>query len=124
MVRHYKPKSERGDAWTQEELLRAKQAVQRKEMSLSKASKVFAIPKTTLGRHVRGKTDIKFPGVKRFGRETALRAVFELELEQYVLKLQQMFHGITQTDLRTLAFDLAEKNELPHPFNKRKCMAG
>lgn len=124
MVRHYKRKSIRGSSWGEEALQKARTAVMKEEMSLAKASKIFGIPKTTLRRHSCPKQKIKYPGKKRFGRETVLGRKFEDELEGYVVKMQQMFHGITPVDLRTLAFDLAEKNNIPHPFNREKGMAG
>ena len=35
-----------------------------------------------------------------------------------------MLFGITRQDLRSLAFQLAEKNGIPHAFNATKMMAG
>ncbi|XP_055633226.1 uncharacterized protein LOC129773613 [Toxorhynchites rutilus septentrionalis] len=48
----------------------------------------------------------------------------EEELVQHLLDLEKRFYGITMTNVRKLAFDLAEKNGLPHPFNKCTKMAG
>ncbi|GBM78850.1 hypothetical protein AVEN_157809-1 [Araneus ventricosus] len=44
-------------------------------------------------------------------------------LVQHLIYLEERLFGITLSDLRTLAFELAEKNSIPHVFNTEKRMA-
>ena len=46
------------------------------------------------------------------------------ELVEYLLSLESMMFGLTTNDVRNLAFQLAEKNNLPNSFNKAKRKAG
>ena len=48
----------------------------------------------------------------------------EKELVEYLLSLESMMFGLTTNDVRNLAFQLAEKNNLPNSFNKAKRKAG
>jgi len=54
---------------------------------------------------------------------TALNADFETELVQYATEMQRRYFGLSSLNLRKLAFDLAERNGLLHPFSKEKCIA-
>ena len=47
----------------------------------------------------------------------------EKELVEY-LSLESMMFGLTTNDVRNLAFQQAEKNNLPNSFNKAKRKAG
>ncbi|XP_053685729.1 uncharacterized protein LOC128735260 [Sabethes cyaneus] len=51
-------------------------------------------------------------------------AVQEKELVQHLLQLEERFYGLSMRDVKELAFELAERNNLPHPFNKALRMAG
>ena len=44
----------------------------------------------------------------------------EKELVKYSLSLESMIFGLTTNDVRNLAFQLAEKNNLPNFFKKLK----
>jgi hypothetical protein len=46
------------------------------------------------------------------------------EIVKHVLSLESCFFGLTATDLRKPAFQLAEKYKLPHRFNTEKRIAG
>jgi len=48
----------------------------------------------------------------------------ERELEKYLVDMETKFFGLTTADVRRLAFQLAEKNGLLHPFSKVKQAAG
>ena len=91
--------------------------------SIRKAAIQFDIPNSTLERHVNQK--VQNPGIQSWGgRSPVLNEDLENELEEYALKMQAMFHGLTPVDLRKLAFDLAEINKVPHTFNTEKEIAG
>lgn len=48
----------------------------------------------------------------------------EKELVEYALLMENRFFGLTLRELRSLAFEVAERNNLPHNFNRGKQMAG
>ena len=120
MVRVYKRKSARGQ-YGMDNLHAAIAKVSSGEMSKRKAEAVFGVPRKTLTRHLKGQ--VKVPGsLGRF--KPALGNDYEKALVDHAIALQQMLFGLTTTDFRKLAFDIAEKLGLPHPFNKDDKMAG
>jgi hypothetical protein len=46
------------------------------------------------------------------------------ELAEYVFVMENRFFGLMLTEMRGLAFDLAERNKISHNFNKMIKMAG
>ncbi|CAH1992695.1 unnamed protein product [Acanthoscelides obtectus] len=58
------------------------------------------------------------------GRKTALPPELETELVKYLLIMDQMYYGLTRKDLRSMAFQLARRNSLPHPFSFLRESAG
>jgi hypothetical protein len=45
-------------------------------------------------------------------------------MSAHIINLETRFFGMTRKDLRKLTFQLAEKDELKHRFNKEKGIAG
>lgn len=83
-------------------------------MGYRKASKLYAIPQTTLERKVKEAREkglsSKEAAEKRLGRfKTVFSEAQENELVDYILYLEERLFGLTLTDLRKLAFDLAVK---------------
>ncbi|XP_072381731.1 uncharacterized protein [Diabrotica undecimpunctata] len=98
-------------------------------MGYRKASKLYAIPQTTLERKVKEAREkglsSKEAAEKRLGRfKTVFSEAQGNELVDYILYLEEILFGLSLTDLRKLAFDLAVKNHIPHVFNEDKKMAG
>lgn len=117
-------RSNRG-LWTEASMQSAMDKVKNKELSLSEASKTFSVPKATLFRHLQGKNKIAQGCKKHLGRfEQTFDEVFESELEQYVFEMEERLFGVTNNDLRRLAFQLAERNGLHHSFNRASGLAG
>ena len=48
----------------------------------------------------------------------------EIQLKQRVLEMEGLFYGMTTTDLRRIAYDFAEANNINHVFNRRRRLAG
>lgn len=124
MVRNYIRKTTRGAGgnWTQENLHLALQAVKTGGCSQNEAAINFGIPEATLRRYIRKAPD-KFPvGNGRF------RPVFSAEMEKalvdYTLEVSGRFYGLTSEQLRQLAYEFAERNNLPHNFDRVTKMAG
>ena len=93
-------------------------------MGLNAASRTFNIPKPTLKRHLDDKNKYAKNGRTYSGHPQVLSEELESLLVQHIINLDAMLFGITRQDLRSLAFQLAEKNGLPHAFNATKMMAG
>ena len=120
MVRMYKRKSERR-SWSLETVQMAVNAVKNSELSIREASSVYGVPKSTLERHKNKK--VLTPGcLGRF--RPVLNAEFEKELVDYCVAMQNRLFGLTVRDLRSMAFQLAEKNHLDHGFDSEKQLAG
>ena len=116
MVRNYKRKSSRG-SYGKEALDVAVAKIRNGEMSKRKASLTFGIPRKTLNRHLNGLA--RNPGsLGRFS--PVLNQEYEDALVKHAVDLQRMFFGLASDDLRKLAFDVAEKNHLDHPFKKNR----
>ena len=48
----------------------------------------------------------------------------EDELYSYILSMEERLFGLTKDDLRSMVFELAERNSIPHNFNKETKKAG
>ena len=91
------------------------------ELSIREASAVYGIPKSTLERHKNKKVQV--PGcLGRF--QPTFDVDIEKELVSYCVDMQHRLFGLSLTDLRQLAFKLAERNGLSHKFNEDKQVAG
>ena len=118
MPRSYKRTTTR-QTWTESQLAAARHEVACGISVLATAVK-YGIPRTTLKRRIAFPTMTMSMGPK----EAVFTAEQENELVQHLLDLESRFYGLTQKDVQKLGFELAERNFLPHPFNKVKKMAG
>lgn len=125
MVRNYIRKSKRQE-WSLENLKRAVDAVIKKEMGLKKASAQFNVPKTTIRSYVQKKLkDDNVELKKSLGYYVPVfSSAQETEFVEYLQEMEARLFGLTMINCRHLAFQLAEKNNLVHPFNKDIQMAG
>lgn len=116
MVREYKRNSTRG-SYGKEALDAAIDKVKTGQMSKRKASQTYGVPRKTLNRHLCG--SVKKPGsLGRFA--PVLNKEYEEALVKHAIELQRMFFGLAPGDIRRLAFELAEKIGLEHPFKNKK----
>ena len=120
MVRNYKRKMQQG-SWNIDSLRRAVRDIKEKKLSTRRASERYGIPRGTLHRHV-------FDQVKKPGKLGRFHTVFPIEYEKklkiHILDLEKRLYGVTVLQMRRMAYELAEKLGLPHPFNKEKRLAG
>lgn len=127
MVGNYKRKSSRQD-WSEEDMKAAIRAIEAKEMGWLRASKTFNVPFGTLRRRANNVKGNKFStGFKKGymgGKRTTFSVEQEQELVQHVKNLENRFFGMTTLELRKLAYQWAEKNKIPHTFNKEIEEAG
>ena len=95
-------------------------SVKDSKMGYLKASKTYNVPKTTLIRRVQGKNKIA-KGVNKFlgNKESILPKNIEDELYSYIISMEERLFGLTKDDLRSMVFQLAERNNVdPHNFNR------
>jgi len=104
-------------AWTLDAMGTAVKAVKEGQMSIRHAASSYGVPKSTLERHINGK--VVKPGTLG-GKQPVLDKIFENQLVVHVLEMQSRFFGITPSDLKRLAFQLAMRNNIIHPFSKTK----
>src|SRR6218665_3010698 len=121
MVRNYKRKTEQNTLWTPEIMQAAVTDIRSNQISLRQAEQTYGIPHATIRRHLM-KT-VKTPG--KLGRfRCTLNEEYETELLQYIIDMQQRFYGSSLTDVRQLAFQFAERNNIDVPFSKVTQLAG
>lgn len=98
------------------------------KMGYKKASITYSVPKSTLKDRIK---KVKAGGLsseeathKQLGHWTVFTEAQEAELANHIMNLEERLSGLTLTDIRELAFQLAEKNKIPHTFNMEKKRAG
>jgi len=114
--------------WTKDDLQKAVEDIKANNFTIRAAARAYQIPRTTLQQYVNSKTrkhqlsaDHE-PG--RVGRYPALGKDFETELCEHAKLLSDLYFGITKEQLCKLAYELAWKNGMKHPFNVDKQSAG
>lgn len=113
MVHHYKKKSNRGD-WTEEAMQRAMEEA--RKSSIAEASRRYKIPIGTLHRHLKSGS-----AKQSLGRYTQVfTRAMELEIVKHAKDLDSKYYGLTRESLKELAYLLAVRNDIPHPFQNGK----
>lgn len=103
--------------WNEGDMERAIIAVRQHEMGTLKASKMFNVPRSTLQRSAKkiALQPIEAAQIK-LGRKAILGDNLENELVRYILEMEAKFHGLTRKDVRRMAYTLATRNHIKHPF--------
>ncbi|CAH2092167.1 unnamed protein product [Euphydryas editha] len=111
--------------WDPEAMKKAVEAVRTKEMGYKKAVKLFNVPRATLKDYVK-KSDKPIEDIvsAKMGRKPILPVELEEELVGYCLQMEKNYYGVTASDLKRMAFQLAIRNNIPHPFSLTKKKAG
>ena len=99
-------------------------ALKNKQMGINKAAKTFSIPKTTLLRRFKQKNKYANDSTIQLGRPIDIPMELEQQLAEHCLKLESMFYGLTPTNVRKLAYQLASTNNIKTRFNDDKQIAG
>jgi len=109
--------------WSEEDLKHAFRAYRNNIYGLNQCQRVYGVPKATIKRHSDNK-NIFVNEQKKIGTPTTFNPDMEKELVIHILALDSLFFGYTITDIRKLAYDIAEKYSPNHKFNKEKKIAG
>lgn len=120
MVRTYKRKTARA-SYTKDTLLSVMNMVASGEISKRQAMLKFGVPRSTIAKRMKT-PDVNPENLGRFKR--VFSDDYEKELVDYATEMQNRFYGLSINDLRSLAFQLAERNNIDHPFDKHQKLAG
>ncbi|XP_062253798.1 zinc finger MYM-type protein 4-like isoform X3 [Platichthys flesus] len=125
MPRNYTRKTTRGQTSFAEMEIAAAEVMQGKK-SLRKAGRDRNIDKTTLKRFIKKKEKGEVKSVA-WGAVAEAKRIFtdemEEELANQLKQLADQFHGLAPVKCRKLAFEYAEKNNIPVPANwtEKRC---
>ncbi|GFR64041.1 transposase [Elysia marginata] len=127
MVRNYEEKTTRGTF--SKDVMEAAVNTVLSGTSIRKAAEQFDLNYKTLGRYVLLQQKNGTLGGISFGYESEKRRIFASQLEalliDYVIESSNIYYGLTFKDLRTLAYEVAVKNQLKIPTSwEENKMAG
>lgn len=111
--------------WDPQDMANAIRAVQNGEMGWLRASKAFNVPFTTLRRRASNankRVKNNSTGLGRFF--TTFTPEQEKSIVDHLKQMEQRLFGITCKELRSLIYEWAEINKIPHRFNKNEKRAG
>lgn len=124
MVRNYKRKTDRGK-WDIKKMELAVKEVLSGQVSCKRASQTYDLPRSTLQRKVEEYKKNQTFEMKGLG---SFKPIFtraqEEELALYIKDMESRLFGLSPKDVRKLAYQLAEKNRVPHTFDPQTRMAG
>jgi len=95
--------------WNKVQMEKAIVSVRNNQMGIKIASKTFEVPHTTLQRMARSDKSIDELLSIRLGRKPVLDQETEEELVTYLQDMESRFWGLTRKDIRSLAFQIAQK---------------
>lgn len=110
--------------WCSDDMQKAIEAVRSKSLGYLAAAKRFSVPRATLFRLCNTEGNPETVCKTKLGKKPVLTPELENELVQYLLIMDQKFFGLTRRDVRSMAFQLARRNNLPHPFSLLRESAG
>ncbi|XP_063232742.1 uncharacterized protein LOC134536762 [Bacillus rossius redtenbacheri] len=111
--------------WNPEKMRDAVKAVRAGEMGYLRASKSYGVPKGTLEKYVKNQSKTPEQLLEMSsGRKPVLPYELEKLLVKYCMEMEERYFGLTIADVKRMAFELAIRNGLSHPFNPKKESAG
>ncbi|XP_030759182.1 tigger transposable element-derived protein 6-like [Sitophilus oryzae] len=100
--------------WSEQNMNEALIAFQNGAAVLNEIARRYKVPKATLKRRI-DDTNMNVHGSeKKFGRAADLPPELEEEIVTHALELERRLFGIIRSDLRKLAYDVAEANGIRH----------
>lgn len=113
-------KSKERKTWDTKHMQQAVTCVRTKKMGYSKAAKMFKVPRTTLRRLAASVLPPEECVNTRLGRKPVMPPEIEAQLVDYLLEMENRFFGFTKNDVRKMAYQLAVRNNLQHPFGRNE----
>ncbi|XP_063216726.1 uncharacterized protein LOC134527734 [Bacillus rossius redtenbacheri] len=111
-------------SWNSAAMVTAIIAVRNKDMGYKAAAKLFNVPRATLKDYVKSPHTPEECVSTKFGRKPVFSSEHENSLVEYCLDMDHHYYGLTISDLRRMAYQLAVKNNLPNPFSRETKAAG
>ena len=108
--------------WNEANMCEAIKNVQEKKMGWKLAARTFNVPATTLRRRVNKNIGHKKGDLG--GCRPVLGSDVEKELVAHITNKETQFLGLSTTDVRALAYQIAKRNDIPNKFNNEREMAG
>ncbi|CAH2000681.1 unnamed protein product [Acanthoscelides obtectus] len=108
-------------SWSPRALSDAVDAVKNGDMGINEAAKAFGIPKTTFKRRLKANNTDKND---RLGPDCSLGSNAELKIVNHIKKLQKAGFSPTRTEVKIMAFNLAQRMGIPNKFNQKEGKAG
>ncbi|XP_062551176.1 uncharacterized protein LOC134216251 [Armigeres subalbatus] len=105
-------------SWTIDKLSQAMMAVNY-GVSQNQAAKEYGIPKRTLRRYLKKASEESLGSFT-----TVFTSQQEEQLVAYAIQMGECFYGLSPKEVRSLAFQLAERNNISHPFDQQLKLAG
>lgn len=100
--------------WSEQNMNEALIAFQNGAAGLNEIARRYKVPKATLKRRIDDTNKNVHGSEKKIGRAADLPPELEGEIVTHVLELERRLFGITRSDLRKLAYDVAEANGIRH----------
>ncbi|KAJ8953478.1 hypothetical protein NQ318_023599 [Aromia moschata] len=120
----YKRKTDR-QSWSEEAMSRALESLRGGTCGYLKAAKQFNVPKSTLERRFKNKKKQAVHFSKQLGsRKLTFSRDLEAQLVEYTKNMESMMYGLTTRSIRSLAYQLAVRNNIVHHFNNETKLAG
>ncbi|XP_070546834.1 uncharacterized protein [Ptychodera flava] len=119
MVRKQKTWTKKQGLWLPSSMRSAIEAVKASKTSIRKAAKTFNVPRATLHRRLFNDLPDTLAS-----RPCVLSPEDEEELVCHILEMESRGFGLTIVDTCRLAFEIAERKGIAHPFNNDKKRAG
>lgn len=110
----------RQNSWTQSDLDQALDKINKKELSVLKASNLYQIPRRTLRDYIKK----KLPKKQTPGRKPVLSPEEEEKLKVRINRLSDIGFPVTPKVLRRTVYEYAVENKLEHRFNESRKTAG
>lgn len=114
MPRSYTRVSQR-KSWNEDQIKAALNCIQERT-SIRKAAKQYNIPESTLRDKMKTPMNLN----PALGRKPTFNELQEQEIAEHVIRLANLFYGLSPIELRRVAFEFAEKNNIKNNFNKEK----
>ena len=110
-------------SWTEESINMALRDITQNNMSIRMASVNYVIPKRTLRDKIITLGEELCSQIK-VSRKPILCKSIEIDIAEYIIKMENMLMGISIKELRHIAYDIATSNCISTPFSKDQIMAG
>ncbi|XP_072398252.1 uncharacterized protein [Diabrotica undecimpunctata] len=123
-MRNYKRKTTQ-QQWSVESMKSAIRFVRTGILSKNQAARQYGIPVATLNRRIKFGKNEEEASRKKLGQfQTVFSPEQEKALVGHLIGMDKLFFGLSYLELRSLASQYAEINQIPNNFHKQNCLAG